>query len=65
MDHGPTFFQKLMEVGKKMKVWVEKHPKMWNLRGCHYFLKVMFEKIFLKNRSGLVRVPQRVKEKIM
>lgn len=47
------------------KVWVERHPKMWNLHGCHHYLKVLLEKIFFKNRGGLVRIPQRVKEKIM
>ena len=34
-----------------MKVWVERHPKMKNLHRCHYHLKMLFEKIFLKDRS--------------
>ena len=49
-----------------MKVWVERHPKMRNSHGCHYYLKMLFEKIFLKMPSELSSPtsPQRIKANV-
>ena len=30
-----------------MKMWVERHPTRRNLHGCHYYLKMLFEKMLI------------------
>ena len=51
MDPRPPFSE-TTEVRKKMKVWVERHPKMRNLHGSHYYLKIAIWKDIFKISSA-------------